>query len=180
MTSVAALGMYYRARQRKVPISQPRLVIVTSLAYFVGAVFGQARRAAAHINFVRGLEDRDRFMQALQNIYQRETGEIPAVGPARTVDIHGDSKQPVDTPWTPESAAASPNNLPAVPPTPNQGTRATYLRVRAYSHNHSSTTAAVECRCTKPVGRNPRRKRPRRADIVVGRITPAARARQRT
>lgn len=51
------------------------MVALSSAAYFLGAVFGQVRRAVAHAGFVRTLDDRAQFFQALQNVNRRLGGD---------------------------------------------------------------------------------------------------------
>ncbi|GJE87628.1 hypothetical protein PsYK624_037110 [Phanerochaete sordida] len=114
-----AYGTFYR----KPRWPQPRLVLFGSIAYVVGAFAGQLRRASAHLNFVKTLDDRAAFFHALQNVHRRLGGEstldwlsvpardggggAPGPGPmARAplprADVHGDVPQPVegDAPWT--------------------------------------------------------------------------------
>lgn len=65
----------YGVMVRRPRWSHGRMVALSSAAYFLGAVFGQVRRAVAHAGFVRTLDDRAQFFQALQNVNRRLGGD---------------------------------------------------------------------------------------------------------
>lgn len=98
--------------------------MISSAAYVVGAVAGQIRRASAHMNFVKSLDDRVRFFQALHNINRRLGGEpgsldwisVPSREGAPRADVHGDTAQPVegDVTWAATNPVQqSPGAVPA-------------------------------------------------------------------
>ncbi|KZT72763.1 hypothetical protein DAEQUDRAFT_735764 [Daedalea quercina L-15889] len=94
---------------RKPPASLNRTMLLASVGGFVGAMWGQFRRAEAHASFTRLLEDPVAFSQALENVNRRTGGTRPlgwTIQRAREVaqreGMHGNTAAPTDDGWASE------------------------------------------------------------------------------
>ena len=112
------------------------MFVLGSAAFVAGSIAGQLQRASAHMQFVKSLDDRARFFQALQNVSRRLGGEDPIVVPIpsaaqRRVDVNGDTPLPVegDVMWSDtedamQSAPTTGEGTPSLPlPAPRPLTR---------------------------------------------------------
>ena len=102
-TAFTVLSAMYGTRFKRPPWSRSKVFIVASGAYIVGLCVGQMRRASAHLNFLSGLDNRERFFEALENVNRRLGGDwARSRQRAPPADINGDASQPVegDATWT--------------------------------------------------------------------------------
>ncbi|GBE78231.1 hypothetical protein BKA93DRAFT_793771 [Sparassis latifolia] len=108
LTGGTAAG--YTRFYRKPPMSINRSVIISTVAAFLGSVYGQFRRAKAHWNFTKALDDPAAFSQALQNVNQRTGGTTPltwTLQRAKEVpqreDVHGNNTSQNPDAWAPDA-----------------------------------------------------------------------------
>ncbi|KAF9822068.1 hypothetical protein IEO21_00062 [Rhodonia placenta] len=102
--SGAAAG--YARFYRRPPASLNRTSLLATVAGFLGATYGQFRRAKAHWTFTQLLDDPLAFSQALENVNQRTGGVRPLTwtlqrakdAPGRE-DVHGDVPRPAEDVW---------------------------------------------------------------------------------
>jgi len=116
----AGAGAYQRFYRRP-PASLNRTTLFATVGGFLGAAWGQFRRADSHATFAKLLDDPVAFSQALENVNRRAGGTRPlgwtlqrAREVAQREEMHGNSAAPSDDSWAPEPAMG---DQPTTPPT---------------------------------------------------------------